>query len=85
MNLPAADVSWKWIIRCPSVRGFWAGGHGGGALGVWACVAVVEVGERGRFRICFQGEASGITDGLDGMPERGHPEGWGGLEPREGA
>lgn len=50
----------------------------GGALGVWACVAVVEVGEPGRFRICLQGEASRITDGLDGMPERGHPEGWGG-------
>lgn len=56
----------------------------GSALGVWAHVAVVEVGELGRFCICFQGGALGITDGLDGMPERGHLEGLGGLEPRAG-
>lgn len=56
----------------------------GGALGVWAHVAAVEVGEAGRFWICFQGEALGITDELDSMPERGHVEGLDGLEPHAG-
>lgn len=73
------------VDQTPSFCAWLLGGRPwGGALGVWAHVAAVEVGIAGRFWICFQGEALGITDELDSMPERGHVEGLGGLEPHLG-